>query len=483
MLLRPTLITLLTILSFGLTFGQDTWSLEKCIEYAQKNSLSVKQAQYGIKSAELTNKQAKYERHPSASFNTSVGYQFGRTINPITNTFDTERIGFNQSSFNANVTLYAGNQINNGIKQSGLDLEASKLDADFAANTIALNVAAAYLNILLSEEQLENAKKSLEQTQAQLEQTDKLIRAGSLPKNDRLDFVAQIALNEQTIIEAENQVAINYLNLKQLMTLDPKEEIRVERPEFTVPAYADPEAYSLNSIYGTALGTQPQIKAGDLRLESAQLGEAIAKGAALPTVSLFGNLNANYSSAFQDFDNADDSNAQLVPQNRSRPVLVNGQEALVTEFELIGVVVPNKPFFDQLNETFGQSVGISVNVPIYSRGRNRINAEQARIGVLNQEVTNEQNRQQLKTDVQRAIADARAAQESLKASERSLEAAQIAFDNAQRRFDLGTINTLEFTTAQNNLDQAQLNLTQAKYSYLFFVKTVEFYQGKTLTLN
>lgn len=482
MLLRSTLITLLIAVISLSSFSQETWSLEKCVKYAQDNNLNIKQARYGIQNAALTNKQARFERLPSVNASSSLGYQFGRTIDPTTNTFNTERIGFNQLSVNANVVLFGGNQINNAIKQSNLDLEASKLDADFSVNNMALGVAASYLNILLAEEQLENAKKNLEQSQATLEQTNKLINAGSLPENDRLDFIAQIALNEQAIIEAQNSVDINYLNLKQLLELDPRVSMKVERPEVTVPEYANPSAYDLTEIYSGALTTQPQIRAGDLRLESAELEESIAKASLLPSLVLFGNLSANYSSAFLDFENGDFSEAVLVPKT-PQPVLVNGIEALVTEFAVDGIVFPNKPWTDQISETFGQAIGLSLSVPIYNKHRNRINMDRAELGVLNQEITNLQNRQQLKTDIQRAIADARAAQESLEASQRSLEAAQAAFDNSQRKFDLGTINTLEYTTARNTLDRAQLTLIQAKYRYLFFVKTVEFYQGKTISLN
>ena len=295
--------------------------------------------------------------------------------------------------------------------------------------------------------------------------------------------MAQVALNEQLIIEAQNAVDINYLNLKQLLELDPKEDLKIDRPAVTIPAYANPSAYSLNEIYTNALGTQPQIKAGDRRLESAILGESIMKASMLPSLVIFGSLNANYSSAFLDFENADFSEAELVPESFARPVLVGEQLVTVTEFEWVGITIPRKSWADQLSETFGQSIGLSLSVPIYNKHRNKVNLERARLNTLNQEVINQQARQQLKTDIQRAIADARAAQESLEASQISLQAAQAAFDNAQRKFDLGTINTLEYTTARNTLDRAQLDLIQAKYRYLFFVKTVEFYQGKVLTLD
>ena len=96
---------------------------------------------------------------------------------------------------------------------------------------------------------------------------------------------------------------------------------------------------------------------------------------------------------------------------------------------------------------------------------------------------NKQAKQQLKADVQNAIANARAAKLELTASETSLEAAKAAFDNAQKRYDLGAINTLELTTAKTNLDTAELNVARAKYDYIFRLKIIDFYMGKDLNLN
>ena len=483
MFLRITLFLITcTLFSSGL-IAQETWSLEKCVRYAQQNSLTIKQAQYGIQNAELNAKQQRFNRLPSVNGSMSAGVQFGRTIDPTTNSFNNDRIGFNSYSLNAGVTVFNGNRINNAIKQSKIDLEAAVLDAEASVNDISLLVASAYLNILLAEEQLENAKNRLELSQEQLDQTEKMIQAGTLPVNDRLDFVAQIALDEQTIIEAENQVNINYLNLKQLMVLDPSQDIRIVKPDIAVPSDANPEAFTLEQVYSSALGTQPQVKAGDLRIESAKYQELLAKGNLLPRVSIFDGLSTNYSSIAKDFLNPNTDNAMLVLEETGRPVVVNGQEAIVQEFFTSGVVFPNKSYTDQLNENFGQNVGISVQVPIYNNHFNRISMERARVNALNAEVSSRQIRQTLKTNVQRAIADAKAAKESFKAAQRSVDAAEAAYDNSQKRFDLGAINTLEFSTARNNFDRAQVELTRAKFQYIFNLKIVDFYLGKELKLD
>jgi outer membrane protein len=92
-------------------------------------------------------------------------------------------------------------------------------------------------------------------------------------------------------------------------------------------------------------------------------------------------------------------------------------------------------------------------------------------------------RQQLKNDIQTAIANARSAKRQLAAAEKTLEAQTNAYANTEKRYSIGAANTFEMTTAKNNLDIAQNDLTVAKYDYLFRLKIIDFYLGKPITLD
>ncbi len=475
------ILTMLT--SIQVTVAQEKWSLEKCVNHAIQNSLTIKQAVFTIRNQELTLKQNQMNRLPNLNGSIGGGYQFGRTINPTTNNFEQQNIGFNSIGLNASMQLYGGNEINNAIKRSKIDIQAAKLDADASANVIGLNVANAYLAILLAEEQLQNAQNRLDLSEEQLEQTDKLIQAGSLPQNDRLDILAQMALDRQGIIEAQNLVDINYLNLKQLLELDPNVGLIIERPEILDGELVDPGTYLLNEVYATALGTQPNIEANDLRLKSFLLSEDIAKAGLLPRVFLSGSVNSNASTVALDPSKVNPADI-LVVRGNPEPVEINGDLGSIAFFDTrINGEIPKRSYLDQVNDNFGQAVSVNVNIPIFNNFQNRTAIERARLQTLNQEVINQQDRQTLKTNVQRAIADANAAKETLQAARVSLEAATAAYNNAQRRFDLGAINSFEFSSARNRMDLAQVDLTRAKYQFVFNVKVVEFYQGKPLKLN
>lgn len=473
------ILSLCFIGTLSWSYAQEAWSLQSCVQYAWDNNLTVKQAELTTRNSELTTKLNKFERLPTINGSASAGYQFGRTIDPTTNTFNNTRIGFNSYGINGGVTVFDGNRINSQIRQSNYDLQAAKFDAENTRQTVALSVATAYLNILLGEEQLANAQTQRDLSQEQLDRTARLVEVGQLAPNARLDLEAQVARNEQLIIDAQNAVDIGYLNLKQMLQFDPTKELILERPEANIEDEALVRTFNLAEVYQAALQSQPGVAAAAARLESSKLGEQIAGSGALPSLTIFGSMSTSYSSIAPDFDNPNTDNAVRVARNPI-PVEIDGNEIDVVFFDTEGVTFPTVSYGDQLNENFGQSLGLSLNVPIYNNHRNSINKERARLNVINAEVSARQVTDQLKTDVQTAITSFRAARNSYLAAQRSLDAADAAFNDAQRRFNVGAINTFEFNNAVNNLDVARRELTRSKYQLLFNMKVVEFYLGQPL---
>lgn len=467
--------TAFVIASLTLARGQEPWSLLKCVEYARENSLIMKQAELGIQRSEVNLKRQQASRLPTLNASFTGGAQFGRTIDPFTNTFDNQTIYFNSYGVNGSMVLYNGGRINHAVEQGKYDLEASKLDADAAFNSMALSIASAYLQILLSTEQVENAKRQLDQSMALLDQTNKLIQVGALAENERLTIEAQVALNDQTLIQAENALQSSYLLLRQLLELQPGTDFAVERPFVSIPADANPDPLTWEEVYVASLGTQPQIQSGEMKMASAEESFYQARSLGLPRLALFANLSTNWSSVAKSFEGVETQFVDI-------PVIFNG----IQDTLQIGQGVPvysNYPYLDQLDGNFGQSVGLNLSIPILNGFQTKLTKQEVEIGVLSTKVAYDQTRQQLQSDVQRAVNDAKAGKRSYEAAQRALDASEMAFSNAEKRFQIGSINTYEYTVAKTNLDSAQLSFTQAKYQYLFALKVIDFYLGRPLTLE
>ena len=467
----------------AVSWGQGSlWSLERCITYAKTNNLSIQQSTVSVKQAELTLESNKREFYPSLNGSVSYGLNTGRSIDPTSNDFVNSSIMTNGVSLSAGALVYSGGRVKNSIEQSRYDIDAAKLDMENFRNDVGLSVARAYLQILLVEEQLANSQVNLKQLEDQLAQTEKLINAGTLPANNRLDIEAQIASTEQILVGHENNVDISYLNLKQLLQLEPNTPFTIEKPTIDIPSVDQLDALGLDGIYDIAVQNQPNIAAGELRIKSAEKGVDIAKSALMPTISLGGGLSTNYSTIGRDFTNPDIASTGF--DTSFSNAIINGSSASLGLInEGFSVNFPKANYFQQFGGNLSAFIGVSVNVPIYNKGQNKINIERSKLGVINQQYSNRIMRQGLKSDIQRAIADAKAASKQMYAAEKSVKAQEAAFQNTERRFKVGTANSFEYNTARNNLDSAKTLYVSAKYEYIFRLKIIDFYQGKSIKLN
>lgn len=458
--------------------SQDVWDLNRCVRHAQATNVTLQQAEVNYKSARLDEQGAKNGRLPSVSANINLGDQFGRTIDPTTNTFVNAQTIFSQASLSANVNLFAGGQVLNSITQTRLGSYAAKAEMEQSANDLSLSVASAYLNALLSEEQLKTAEKRIEQSREQLKNTKKIIAVGNLPAADSLNLLAQIARDRGVLIQAENQKALAYLNLKQLLQLDPEYNMSLEVPALdAIEASTDPDKILLKATYLQAAENQPSMRAAKLRIDAANTGIQVAKAGAYPTLSAFAQINSNYSSQFKTLDEF-----KGVEYSDAYPARIDGQLVMIQDAIPL-VDLKTIGYFDQMDQTFGQAIGLNLSIPIYQNGRTKLNVERARLGVISAEVQRNATEQQLKTDIQTAIANARAAKRQLEAARNSYKAAEVAYDNTQKRYKYGATTLLEQTIAQNNVFIAENDLTTARYDYIFKLKIIDFYLGREIKLK
>lgn len=467
------LLAILYLTTFSKNYAQQVWNLEQCINTAWTNSLQAKQATVNRQQAQLNVKQAKWSQWPSLNGSIRHGFNFGRSIDLTSYQFVNSVNQSTNLSLSISAPLYQGLGIRNTIKQSQLDLEANAKDIQQLKNELALNVTQAYLSILLAEENLKVVKEQTKVTQAQYEQALKLIQAGSIPENDKYDLEAQLAIDEENRVRAENTVILAYLTLKTTLNVDPSQEMQVEHTEITLPEST--EILSLEYIFSEAKLSQANLLASKLREESAKYGVRIAKGVLVPNISAYSTLATNYSSVARRVSATDTVQQALTGDLAGTPFTFNIDQAVPS--------YSANPFFNQLRQNFSQSIGINVQIPIFNNMQTRIAIERAELAVEIAEINTATLENQLKSDIQRALTDVQAAEKRLRAAEKSLIATKTSVKNTQKRYDLGIINAFELTSVQNRLTNLESNLLQAKYDYVFKLKILDYYRGIAIELN
>ena len=213
----------LSILAFTFSFAtlqaQQILSLEDCIDYALKNNISLKQSALTIDLNKTTYLQSKLQLLPSVNLNSSFNKNQGRYINPLTNEFIEQVSSSINLSYSTNVTLFNGFKNLNQIKKAANELLKSKYDLESAKNELISTVALGYLQILFNEELYQIAGKQRDLTKIQETRIQILLDAGSLARGELLNIQSQIALEEQQLIQAENQLNMSKLQLAQLLEI------------------------------------------------------------------------------------------------------------------------------------------------------------------------------------------------------------------------------------------------------------------------
>ncbi len=462
------------LLPLALTAQQaEVWTLEDCVNHAKENNLRIQQQRLGVDVAEENLRQSRANRYPSLNANATHRYNWGRTLDPITNEFVTERVQTNNFSMSTGVTLFDGFRIRNLIEQDRYSLEASRYDVESMENDISLAVASAYLQILFSKELVEVAANQLDITRQQVERTAKLVDAGTLARGSLLNIEAQMASEELQLVDAENQLRLAYLDLMQLLDLREDIEFAIEVPDIGI-APSETVDYSPLQLYETAVRIQPDIRSADMQVASAEKGLEIARGGRYPSLSLSGSVGTGYSEARLEIAEVIETDPQQIGQTAS------GEAVFAPTFDYESQVIP---FMDQIDENLNRSVGLNLQIPIFNNFQVRSNISQRTISLENARLQRQIVRDELYKTIEQAHQDAHAALQRYKASEKNVEALEESFRYTEQRFNVGMVNTLEYNDAKNRLTTAQSELLQAKYEYVFRVQILDFYIGNPITLR
>tara|TARA_R110002096_G_scaffold72174_4_gene172211 strand:- start:62255 stop:63700 length:1446 start_codon:yes stop_codon:yes gene_type:complete len=462
------------LFSTTLSAQEKVWSLQDCIAYALENNIQVKQSEINQEISERDLAASKYNVLPDLNGFASHGYNFGQSIDPFTNEFATTRVRNNSFSLSTNFTIFNGFRNINTIQRNKSQLQAAQYDLEKMKNDISLNVANAYLRILFNKEVLKNAANQLAVTQIQIDRISKQVSAGSLPEGALKDIEAQKATEELQRINADNDLKLATLNLVQLLQLEDTENFEVESPNLDNFRSVS-ELISPAALYATAVDIMPEIKSAEYNLYSAKKNKDIAQSGYTPTISFSGSLGTGYSG----------NNREVI--GFTDPVLSPTQFFTSSNedvFTFSSTPIRRLKDFDaQVDDNFNRSISFRMTIPIFNGFSSRINVQKAKLQMQSAELTMDNTKLQLRQDIERAHNDALAALKRYQAAEKSVDALETSFNYTQERFNVGMINSFEFNNEKNRLNNAQSELLQAKYNYIFSTKVLDFYQGKAITLD
>ncbi len=459
--------------------AQEKWNLRTIVDYAMANNITVKLSEVQAKIAALTLKQSRLSQIPNANFTNNTGYNSGTSQDFTSFTRINETYLSSGFQLQSSADIFNFFSKRNTIAGNEWELKAANAFVDKNKNDIALTAANAYLNILLSKEQENIALVQVQQTQAQLANTRKMVEAGSLPELNASQLEAQLAVDSGNYISARGNVTLNILTLKSYLSIDAAAPFEVDTPPVELIPVEPIADLQPDNVYKLAMASQPLQRYNDFRLKAAEKFKQAARGAMFPTLSAYGSLGSRY---------ANNVNEVLTDTKIYPPIAtvnVGGVDYNVMPLQdqpYHFYTYGKRGFTSQLNDNFNQSIGLSLSIPIFNSYNLRTQYLRSKLNITTLQLQKQQDDLKLKQDIYQAYTAAMTAMEKFNASKKAVESAQKTFDFANKRFEVGLLGTFDLITTQNNLLRAKLEYSINQFDYVFKMKVLEFYKGQGLKL-
>lgn len=429
--------------------AQKKWSLRECVDYATTHNLQVIQNEYSKQIQDLNLNIAKRNYLPSVSGNFGNSVSFGQA-SLGTGSIRNDRYS-NNANLSADMLLYNNGRLEKTIRKTEFDVEASQYDIETIKNDISLQIAQQYLTTLLNKEIVKISQSAVENAQKQYDRAKITTTVGTTAQTILAEAESGLAREKQNLKTAEINVGRSLFALAQLLQLQEYKDFDIE--DVNVPDQLAPQLKSVDEVLTTAYENQPQIKAAESRIRSAEAQTEVTKTAFWPTLTASVGIGTFY-------------NNLLNTNNVGSPLFY----------------IQEGGFFPQYKENFGQQGGVSLNIPIFNKGITKLQVEQSRLNESIAKVTMQQQKQVVRENVQKAQFDVDANYEIYLSAVQAEKSTKLALDFADKSYAAGRSTIYDVNIARNNYANAQGSVAQSKFNYLFSLKLLNFYAGIPLSL-
>ena len=462
---------LLSIMTFVVSAQGKAYTLEECVLIALDKNISIKQSEINLEGSKIDKSDAMGNFLPQLNAQSQHIWNSGLSQNITTGLIENLTTQFSSFGANVGVTIFNGRQNINQLARANLNLIAGQYQLDDMKDDISLFVANAFLQVKFNRELAQVQRYQLELTQKDVKRTQDRISAGVLTRADIYEIEANLAQQEQSLIQAENSYRLSRISLAQLLLITDYEKFDISSEDFEIPI-SEILLKNPKDIFEKALTFRNDIKLGVTNIEIAKKDIDIAKGTLAPSVSAFYNYNTriSYSDILVQTGNTLEVPVGFVKDNGA---------LVVTQFPERQLAEPLS-FGNQFGQNDGHSYGLSLNIPIFNGSAARNNIKRRVLNLERIENQFEQTKLDLENTINQAYNNAEGALKFFQASDKTLIARKQAFEIANNRFEAGVMNSFDFIQAKQRYEIASSDIIRAKYDYIFKLKVLEFYFGLKL---
>lgn len=434
-------LVLLPAVSVSLRAQKQVWTMDSCMHYAVLHASDVQRQRIATRQREQDYRKAVSDFLPSLGAQLSAQYQWGRNVDPETNTYNNVTTFNNYWQLYASLNLFDGFATVNAFRQARLAKRFSQTAQQKVADEIASDVMQKYIEAAYAQACISIAQDKLDESHRLLHKTQALYELGEKGRPDVVQIESQVAEDEYNLTHQQNASAQALLDLKASMNYPEGDSLTISLQTTTMQPTLG-ESVDAEQVFSIFQHLSPSLLEAEFNAETARLGVRIRKGYLMPSISLSAGIYTSYY----------------------RNISYSGSAT---------------PFGSQFRNNRGEYFGVTLSLPFLSTG-NWHALRQAKNNWQTSLINLDDQRRKVHDEVAKAVMDMQGYERELTQMTRKQESDSVAYHATNRQFEEGMLSTFDLQTSARTLLESRVKTLRMQMLLVMKRRLVEYYQGKPL---
>ena len=409
------------------------------MQYAADHSHGVRQQQFALEDSRAAKTQAIGAFLPSVYGSVDGQINFGRAIDPSTNTYTDVSTLYNGYGLQASLVVFDGLQRYNNLRLAKANEAMGRSGVRAEKDDVALKVYKAYMDLVYCEGAVSQTAKKRDESRELLRQTSVMAEVGQKSDADVAQMRATLAADEYELAHMQSQTTKARLALKQLMGFPVDSALAVIQPSFDDEILTAEDASQISAFAAT---DNPRILKAQQSVEAARYSLRAARGALLPTISLSGGVSTSF---FRNMDKGGHAS-----------------------------------FSSQFRNNAGEYVGLSLSIPLFDRLASYSTIRRRKTALLQAQENLAYEQSELRRIIVEAASDVANSTKEVEKMQEQVEADSIASRLTTRKYEEGLASSIDVKTAAVTLLQSRVRLLQSQLTMAYNKKLLAYYKGEKL---
>lgn len=419
--------------------ASEPWTVERCMQYAADHSHTVRQQQFALEDSRAAKTQAIGAFLPSVYGSVDGQMNFGRAIDPSTNTYTDVSTLYNGYGLQASLVVFDGLQRYNNLRLAKANVAMGRSGVRAEKDDVALKVYKAYMDLVYCEGAVSQTAKKRDESRELLRQTSVMAEVGQKSDADVAQMRATLAADEYELAHMQSQTTKARLALKQLMGFPVDSALAVIQPSFDDEILTAEDASQISAFAAT---DNPRILKAQQSVEAARYSLRAARGALLPTISLSGGVSTSF---FRNMDKGGHAS-----------------------------------FSSQFRNNAGEYVGLSLSIPLFDRLATYSTIRRRKTALVQAQENLAYEQSELRRIIVEAASDVANSTKEVEKMHEQVEADSIASRLTTRKYEEGLASSIDVKTAAVTLLQSRVRLLQSQLTMAYNKKLLAYYKGEKL---